>query len=294
MSAYTVPEQFAGKSLNQINNMNYNGQNFSADEVASRFGISPDQPLTAGQTFTSDWNDPGHGSYQYLQKYFNPQSDSAYAMASSLAQQNQAIAPAVSSLKEGIPLVQQQFGLQGSYLQGQQEPLKARYDNLLNSILNQGSQMTNQATTNLATEYGKRGVPLQSGVFDQNLANIVNPIKQNVMGQYTTASLGRESDLAQLQNLIAKNPIEQAQAENQIRQAIATLEAGAGKDAITNALDMTKWSDKLAIDRETLQNNLQIAKLQNETKQQVTQVGDKYYVFDPSSGNLSMIGQRKA
>ena len=71
-----------------------------------------------------------------------------------------------------------------------------------------------------AREFGKRGISTQSGVYDVALRNAQTPVEQTY-GQLETGAAGEEQDrLLSIQN------------------AIAGLQAGAGKDAITQALAM--------------------------------------------------------
>src|SRR3990167_5900775 len=138
-------------------------------------------------------------------------------------EQNQ---PIIQATQAQIPTTQAAFAQRGSALAGQQGNLQQRYQSVLDSLSASENRETSTTQTASAREFGKRGIPLSSGAYDQYLGQQVNPISEyyaSQRGQQGANFAGLQSDLG---NLIAQNPIEQQQAEDQIRQAIAQLQAG--------------------------------------------------------------------
>ena len=172
------------------------------------------------------------------------------------------MAPAISSLQSSIPTIKSLYGQQLSTLQGQVDPLKQRYDAIISGLNNAGSQEVNQATLNLAQEYGKRGISTQSGVFNQNLAQTVNPIQNTYASQIAGVQGQENSDINQLQGQIALNPIQQQQALDQLNQAIAAIQTGGGQDAITNAIQQSQFQQQLALQQQQVTNALALQKAQ--------------------------------
>lgn len=285
MAVYTVPTEYAGKSLSDIRNQT--GAAFRPDTLASQLGISDRQALTAGQTFMSDWQDPGSAEYQALQKLFNPTSEADYYSKKAIEQQNKAIAPAISSLEQSVPITQQMYGQQAENLKQTSSNVEKRYQALLDSLT--GKEAQDKAQVGLATsrEFGKRGIPLSSGVFDQAMLEKTQPISQFYAGQIKETGVAREADMMKLAQALAMNPIELSQALNQIRQAQATIQMGGAKDAITNAFNQQKLAQDLTLGREQLANNLKIQELENKYNNiKVFDQGGTYYTYDLANGNV--------
>lgn len=97
-----------------------------------------------------------------------------------------------------------------SALQGQQQPLKDRYEKLLASIKGNQQIAENRQTVTTNNELGKRGISSNSGLYQQEMTNALNPIGQAYTDQYNTAFGNEntaESDLAyKIANAQAGNP----------------------------------------------------------------------------------------
>ncbi|MEK6830385.1 MAG: hypothetical protein AABY15_09800, partial [Nanoarchaeota archaeon] len=103
-------------------------------------------------------------------------------------------------------------------LEAQRTPLLDRYSALLDQI--KGNQATAEKRQSMATsqEFGRRGIPLSSGVFQQTLADVLNPITSQYTNLYKETGAGREQDLLAL------------------AQQIAQLQAGQPGQALSQAL----------------------------------------------------------
>lgn len=187
---FIVPEAFGGKSLGQLGRSGYNlGR---SDVLAGYFGLGENSPLTAGQAlklapgrYAPDF---GGSEFDAIRRYFTTQTPEQYQ--SSEAQK--AIAPAVSTLQAGM------------------DPLKQRYADLIASIKGKGTEAERQAGIGAAQEFGKRGIPLSSGAYDQFLQSRTLPVTTQFSGLEAETGLGAEN------------------AVNAIRSAIASLQGQAG------------------------------------------------------------------
>lgn len=138
--------------------------------------------------------------------------------------QQQAIQPSVSAIQQAT---QQQVG----QLQQQREPLKQRYQNLLESLKSQQTEDITAQQTVTSREFGRRGIPLSSGEFDVALQEKLSPVRRAYAGQIANVGLEQESALAGLEGQISGLPLQSA-------MQIAQLQGGAGQSAINNALSL--------------------------------------------------------
>jgi hypothetical protein len=278
MAVYSVPDTYAGKSLAQLNGLN--GQGFRSDVLASQLGVGENQPLTSGQSFNLNWNDPGSGEYQWLNKNFGVQSEGDYNLKAATDAQNKAIQPAINSLQASIPETQNLYKSQEDYLKSQQAPLQQRYQNLLDSLTNKENVAKGEINTATSREFGKRGVPLSSGVYDQALLEKYQPTEQYYAGLQKETGLAREQDLMKLAYEISQVPIQQQQALRDIYNSIATVQTGAGKDAISNSIQTTQFGQNLQLQRDQLAQALKIAEMEskgNSTDEELKRAQASYY-----------------
>jgi len=268
MAIYTLPEQYAGQSIKQLGKGGFDPNVYmSGEELARQLGVGWEQPLQAGQTFTTNWNDPGHGDYQILQKYFNPQSGADYYANQATEQMNKALAPAISSLEAAKPITEQLYGQQAENLKETSTNVEKRYQALLDSLTGKETQEKNLVGTATSREFGKRGVPLSSGIYDQALIEKYLPISQYYSGLTKETGIAREADLMKLSQALAMNPIELQQALNSIQQAIATVQTGGAKDAITNAFNQQQLSADMQYKQDALANALKISQMEDPLRQ---------------------------
>jgi len=90
-----------------------------------------------------------------------------------------------------------------SSLEAQRQPIADRYASLIDQIKsNQTAAIGGQQTTS-SREFGRRGIPLSSGVFETTLEERLNPIRREYSGLLGQTGAERESALAQLTSQIA-------------------------------------------------------------------------------------------
>jgi len=90
-----------------------------------------------------------------------------------------------------------------SSLEAQRQPIADRYASLIDQIKsNQTAAIGGQQTTS-SREFGRRGIPLSSGVFETTLEERLSPIRREYSGLLGQTGAERESALAQLTSQIA-------------------------------------------------------------------------------------------
>ena len=150
----------------------------------------------------------------------------------------EAIAPALESLRASKPETQQAFDIRTGQLAAEKDPLIARYQNLIEQLKGRETQETTRTSTALATEYGKRGIPLSSGAYQQNLGQTLGDIGRYYGGQTKEVTFAQEADVRDLSNQINNLAIARVQAMRDIDNRIAEFQATGANQAVTDALTM--------------------------------------------------------
>lgn len=219
-----------------------------------------------------------------------------FAQASSIQQaieqQRQAAKPAIESLQKNIPLVQESFGLQRQQLTAEKEPLKARYDNLLASIKGNQTTAENRQTLTTGNELARRGISNDSGLYQQELTNAVNPITRDYTGLATDTALQGDKAQRDLTNLIdSLNPQERQQLQA-INDAIAQLQSGAASAGIVQGIGQYQFGANQDFQQQQFsesqrQNDIanKLSEL-NNNRPVFNQLGSNLLVLDPNTGKV--------
>jgi len=182
-------------------------------------------------------------------------------------------AGAEATLAAGKPIVEQAYAERQRQLEGEKDPLMARYQALLDELTRREGQDIGQTTLAQAREYGKRGVPLSSGVYEQNILEKTRPIREFYGAQGKEVGFEREDKLRELGNLLSMLPIEKAKELNMIDQQIANLKAKGASEQLQMAWEAYKFQREEYWKQQEL-----------DLKKQEYQL--QYGSFDPSSGSL--------
>jgi|GEM_PF-6656856 len=194
---------------------NYNGQSFIWDGV--------------------NWNPSGGSSSSFSStNTSNPQSYIDAAMAS----YKKANEPAVANLKASIPEQKTMFANERTRLQGQEGTIKDRYKNLIDSIKGNQQVAETRQTTTTNNELARRGITNDSGVYQQEMTNVLNPITKQYTGLAKDAAISREADLQDLSSRITGLTDQESAAIRSILGNIASLESGAGNNAVSTGLNL--------------------------------------------------------
>ena len=223
MAVISVPDEFVGKSLQDLRGMR--SEPFRADVLSSMLGIGESIPFQQGQTFSFNFNDPGSGEQQFLQKAFKMGPGMSHSVLS-----------AASSLEASLPEIESKYGQKRTQLEGEKEPIKQRYQSLLDELTRREGQEVDVANKNISREFGKRGIPLSSGVFSQELTNVQDPINKYYVNQRTGATQSQDEALRLLTSDIANTFTEETEAKRVIRNAMAQLQFEADQAAANRAL----------------------------------------------------------
>ena len=198
----------------------------------------------------------------------------------------EANAPVVQSFQQQIPTTQKAFAQTRSELEAQKDPLKTRYQTILDELKRRETVETGTESTRLTREYAARGIDPSSDMFSQGLRDVLRPKQEYYSGQTKDVGLAQTQDVQSLENLISRNPIEQEEATNQINNLIAQLQAGGNKDAITNALNLFQYQQQASTAQAQLANQLKIAGIEAAAKSQPVSVGAGSTLVDPATGKV--------
>lgn len=202
---------------------------------------------TGGSTATNynvnDWNKRQLDKYGSSSSSSNKSSSSSSSsnnmqstIENAIKMQQKAAQPAIDQLKSTIPSTQASFDTRASQLEAEKQPLQARYQSLIDSIKGNQVVAENRQTVTSRNELGKRGIPLTSGVAEQEVTNAVNPITSEYTGLIKDTGLAQEADLRTLANDITNLGLSKVDAVNAISNAIAQMQSGASSAGITTGL----------------------------------------------------------
>jgi hypothetical protein len=201
------------------------------------------------------WDDNKRAQANNLLSGSGSGSNDPFALAQKMIQMQQdANKPAVESLQAQIPEIQAKYGQARSQLQASQPSLEQQYSNILDEIKGKQTADVNAQTRVTAGELGKRGITGSSTLAGQEIQNAVQPINTQYATLTNNTSLAKEDAIRQLQDSIANLTPEETADERAISNAIASLQAGASSQGISQGL------------------NLYSTNLQNQTEQQQLQL----------------------
>lgn len=236
----SIASQYEGKTLNQIRDA---GIGFRPDILGSFLGIAENAPLSADTIYRANipQNYQNSSEGNAFRSIFSGNDADILSRQQAAAQEKaqaarmQAIAPAVQSLEASIPEISQKFGSERTRLEAGKDPLKARYQSILDELKRREGVETQETNTALAREFGRRGVPLSSGLYDETGIEKRRPISEFYSGQTKDVGLSQEEGLSNIDQLIASLTGQEVESVRGIRNALASLQSGAGNASIEDA-----------------------------------------------------------
>lgn len=159
-----------------------------------------------------------------------------------LEMQREAVQPAIQSLQAGIPEIQSRFAETSKQVQAEIDPLKQRYENLLNEIRQRGTQQEQAQTKVTSQELGKRGLVGSSTLAQQEIQNAVQPIQQATTGAIQETTLAREEGIRNLQNILSNLPQQETESIRAVQNAIAQLQSGASQAGISQGVQTGQFN----------------------------------------------------
>lgn len=172
-AAYTVPEQYGGKTWQDIfRESERSGEYFPRlDILTGQLGVSPNTPLTAGQTFYSSI-DPSSGEGQYLARKLTAGGTGGVGSGSAGNWQD--------TLKQAQKLYSEAVAPYAQQVRAGASNINDYYNQLL-------SRITGDVTNVKSAEYGKRGIPLSSGAYATDVQRTTAPYVESAAQQKTSA-----------------------------------------------------------------------------------------------------------
>lgn len=252
MSSFLVPQQYAGKTLQQIGDQLGAG---NLEGIASWAGIRNDVPLTAGQAFNAP-DDPGSSGVQFLQKNFTPQAQAQQQQASNILRESSQ--NAINTLQSGAG------------------PLEQRYGDLTSNIRATTEQEVGRANVTSARELAARGISTNSTFADEYSQSKRLPIQTAGQGQEAAAQLSAQQAVENRNSAIAN-----------IQQATGLNEVNAAMEAYRQAESSRQFSEQQRQFNETLSFQRDQANRQTPTDPyaQFKTLGEGQTLIDLLSGN---------
>ena len=246
---YQTPQNFEGKTLDDI--ARETGGLGRTDVLAGYLGIKPNEALRSGQTFSLNGiegvDEGGSAELQGLRKAFGGgMSEQDYQSQQAM----KAVQPAINTLE------------------GQKQPLKDRYSKVIEDIRAQRGLRTKQAEIASAREFGKRGIPLSSGTYDQYVQEQRLPVDVQFGGLETQAAN------------------EQTDKEMSIAQLISQLQGNAGLQGFSSGQQANQFAQTLAenMRQSKVQEELEKLKMGSGQGEQFATLGEGSTLFDLLNG----------
>lgn len=177
--------------------------------------------------------------------------------------------PAVQSLQSSLPEIGNKYAQQRSQTQAQIEPLKQRYQNLLDEVKGQGQVQVNNQTRITNNELGKRGLVGSSTLAQQEIQNAVQPIQGQIATNTKNIGLEQEQGIQSIQNLLAGLTTQETEQQRAVQNAIAQLQAGAGQAGVQQGLSLFQQNQQNAIAEQARQQQLSQQARENALQDQM-------------------------
>lgn len=212
----------------------------------------PYTPDTVDQTVEyggATWKGQPNGGGWKIQSYGGgggPSIDPIAEARKLLEFQREANLPAIASLQAQKQETAQRFETEGTRLEGQREPLKQRYQGILDELTRRETVDVSAQERVKSREFGRRGIPLSSGLFDVERQEAVSPIRQFYTGQTKETSLAREQGLGNIEALIASLPQQSQAMQREISNAIGALQSGDPNAALQGAITLKNLAQQQA------------------------------------------------
>jgi len=174
-------------------------------------------------------------------------------------------APALQTLESTRPQIESTYAERGRQLTAEREPLKQRYQTLLAEITRREQVETKAQETTTSREFGRRGIPLSSGLFETTLGEQLSPLRQFYTGQTKETGLARESGLRDIENLLGNLTIGKGQEMTNLSQAIAAIQGAQAPTSIQSALSL--YGQQQTAQQNALQRALQERELVEREQQ---------------------------
>lgn len=164
----------------------------------------------------------------------------------------EAVQPAVTSLEASVPEIRNRFTQAQTQVGNEKQPLKDRYDQLLNEIRGRETSQINDTTRVANREFARRGITADSTYAAEETLGRTAPIRSAAQSDILTTTFDREAKLRDIDNTISNLTTEMVTAERDVRNTIGKIQATAGTEAANRAVQMyqiQKQEQQAALDR---------------------------------------------
>lgn len=161
-----------------------------------------------------------------------------------LAFQQQANQPQIASLQAQLPEIEQKYGAESARLTGEKEPLKQRYQNIIDQLTGREKADIGMAQQRTSREFGYRGIPASSTLFLDELQRAESPIRQQYGGQIKEVGLEQETGLRGIDQLLSQLAGQSVESKRVVQNAIAQLQSGNPGDAIQGAMQILQLQEQ--------------------------------------------------
>ena len=178
--------------------------------------------------------------------------------------------PAISSLQQQIPEIEQKFGAESARLTGEKAPLTERYNNIIDQLTQRETKDITAAQRRTGQEFGYRGIPASSTLYLDELSRAESPIRQAYGGQIKDVGFEREGALRGIDQLISSLAGQSTEAKRTVQNALGALQSGDPASAIQGAMQI------LQLQQQAAQNQTQNTLAQQQQGLSERELGLKY------------------
>jgi len=144
----------------------------------------------------------------------------------------------VSAFEQGIPLAKQRTEFETKRLEGEKQTTEDRFSSIMERLKGREQEEIGRTQQVQSREFGRRGIPLSSGVFEQTLEEKTSPISRFYGVEQAEAGYQKEAALRDISNQIGRLSLDEQQAVMQIAQQVATARGQHVRDAVGTALQL--------------------------------------------------------
>lgn len=204
----------------------------------------------------------------------------------------EAVQPAINSLEASLPEISAKFKSAQDQVSAEKQPLKDRYDQLLNEIRGRETSQVNDTTKTANREFARRGITADSTFAAEETQGRTAPIRSAAQSDILTTTFDRESKLREIDNTITNLTQDMITAERDVRNTIANIQATAGTEAANRAFEMYKiqrQEQQSALDRALTARTVTAAETTanakaNETSTQIVTQNGRQLLIDSRTG----------
>ncbi len=186
-----------------------------------------------------------------------------------------AIKPAIESYNATKPEISKLYETERTRLSGNKQPLTDRYQSLLDQIKGKETTATNRQTLTTNNEMAKRGITNDSGVYQQEMTNVLNPITSEYAGLTKDTTLAREEGLKGIDDAITQLTGAESSDLRSLTQLIANMQAGAGNASVDDYLGLAQQNTQNVFNQQNFNEQVRQSNIAEALKRLELEQGGK-------------------